>query len=187
MGLDAVVFTDRRGQITEANESFANLCDAPGVEALAGRSLADFLVRGSVDLKILIENASRSGRVRSFATRIETVYGSQRPVELSATWLNERPDPIVAFVIRDATRPDLSVAAGNASDVTRNVMQLVGSSPLKEIVAATTDVIERICIETAVELTRNNRMAAAEMLGLSRQSLYVKLRKFGLIDRNSEE
>ena len=32
-----------------------------------------------------------------------------------------------------------------------------------------------MCIETAVELTRNNRVAAAEMLGLSRQSLYVKL------------
>jgi DNA-binding protein Fis len=38
-----------------------------------------------------------------------------------------------------------------------------------------------MCIETAVELTRNNRVAAAEMLGLSRQSLYVKLRKYGLL------
>ena len=42
------------------------------------------------------------------------------------------------------------------------------------------DVIEKICIETALEMTKNNRAAAAEMLGLSRQSLYVKLRKFGL-------
>jgi DNA-binding NtrC family response regulator len=54
-------------------------------------------------------------------------------------------------------------------------------------VAATTDVVEKMCIETAVELTDNNRVAAAEMLGLSRQSLYVKLRKYGLLsktDRN---
>jgi DNA-binding NtrC family response regulator len=37
-----------------------------------------------------------------------------------------------------------------------------------------------MCIEAALHLTRDNRAAAAEMLGLSRQSLYVKLRRFGL-------
>jgi transcriptional regulator PpsR len=184
-GLDALVFTDRRGVIASANESFVNLCDASSSEALKGRSLAEFLVRGTVDLKILIDNASRSGRVRTFATRIETVFGSQRPVEMSATYLSDRPDPVVAFVVRDATRPDLAAAAGPPNDVTRSVMHLVGSSPLKDIVAATTDVVEKICIETAVELTRNNRVAAAEMLGLSRQSLYVKLRKYGLLDRSA--
>jgi DNA-binding protein Fis len=41
-----------------------------------------------------------------------------------------------------------------------------------------------MCIETAVQMTGNNRVAAAEMLGLSRQSLYVKLRKFGLLNRD---
>jgi len=58
-------------------------------------------------------------------------------------------------------------------------MELVGSATLKEIVSETTDVVEKMCIETAVSLTRNNRVAAAEMLGLSRQSLYVKLRCSG--------
>ncbi|MEL7414648.1 MAG: helix-turn-helix domain-containing protein, partial [Pseudomonadota bacterium] len=62
-----------------------------------------------------------------------------------------------------------------------HVMELVGSAPLKELVRATTDVVEKMCIETALQLTGNNRASAAEMLGLSRQSLYVKLRKFGLI------
>ena len=34
-----------------------------------------------------------------------------------------------------------------------------------------------------MELTDNNRVAAAEMLGLSRQSLYFKLRKYGLLQQ----
>jgi len=68
----------------------------------------------------------------------------------------------------------------------QNIAKLVGSSPLKEIVAGTTDVIEKICIETAIEMTGNNRVAAAEMLGLSRQSLYVKLRKFGMVDKSDD-
>ena len=33
-------------------------------------------------------------------------------------------------------------------------------------------------VEAALEITNNNRAAAADLLGLSRQSLYVKLSKF---------
>ena len=42
--------------------------------------------------------------------------------------------------------------------------------------------IERLCIEAALELSSDNRASAAELLGLSRQSLYVKLRRYGLAD-----
>jgi DNA-binding NtrC family response regulator len=52
--------------------------------------------------------------------------------------------------------------------------------PLKEIVGETVDLIEKLCIEAALKLTKNNRASAADMLGLSRQSLYVKMRRFGL-------
>ena len=47
--------------------------------------------------------------------------------------------------------------------------------------------IERLCIETALELTGNNRASAAELLGLSRQSLYVKLRRYGLADDSTDD
>ena len=58
--------------------------------------------------------------------------------------------------------------------------QLVGRVSLREIVAETTDVIERMCIEAALNLTGNNRASAAEVLGLSRQSLYSKLSRHGV-------
>ena len=58
--------------------------------------------------------------------------------------------------------------------------------PIKEIVGETTDVIEQLCIEAALDLTRDNRAAAAELLGLSRQSLHVKMRRFGLGDLAAE-
>jgi DNA-binding NtrC family response regulator len=92
------------------------------------------------------------------------------------------------MVVRDASRADSLRRSGNglADDGARSVMELVGSSTLKDIVAETTDVIEKMCIETALELTRNNRVAAADMLGLSRQSLYVKLRKYGLLNKDGD-
>jgi DNA-binding NtrC family response regulator len=58
--------------------------------------------------------------------------------------------------------------------------------PLKDLVRETTDVIERLCIEAALNLTANNRASAAEMLGVSRQSLYVKLRRLGIADPSDE-
>ncbi|MFX9116121.1 helix-turn-helix domain-containing protein, partial [Acinetobacter baumannii] len=58
--------------------------------------------------------------------------------------------------------------------------------PLRDLVREATDVIEKLSIEAALELTRDNRASAAEMLGLSRQSLYVKLRRFGLAEQVGE-
>ena len=52
------------------------------------------------------------------------------------------------------------------------------SSNVVKSVSENVDVIEKICIEAALEITNNNRAAAADLLGLSRQSLYVKLSKF---------
>jgi transcriptional regulator PpsR len=140
----------------------------------------------------MIDNAARAGRMRLYSTRLEGAFGSQLAVELSVTHM---PGVGLAFVLRDTSRLEvmretatpMAVQPGGApmsDDAMRNVMDLVGSAPLKDIVSATTDVVEKMCIETAVELTNNNRVAAAEMLGLSRQSLYVKLRKYGLLSRN---
>ena len=187
-GTDAIVFTDKAGVLQAVNDSFLSLVDASHVSRVKGRSLADFFVRGAVDLKVLIENAQRVGRMRLYATKLSTDYGSQLAVEISATWLNDSATPSVVFVIRDASRADGGRKAPESvqSDGGQDVMELVGSSSLKEIVSETTDVVEKMCIETAVELTNNNRVAAAEMLGLSRQSLYVKLRKYGLLNRDSD-
>ncbi len=187
-GVDGIIFTDGEGNIKAANEAFLNLTDAPGMSAVRGRSLAEFLVRGAVDLRVLLDNVKRTGMMRAYSTRLTTDFSGQVAVEISASWLNDRPNPVLVLVIRDASRADAlrRPAYGAAEDGSRNVMELVGSSTLRDIVAETTDVIEKMCIETALELTRNNRVAAAEMLGLSRQSLYVKLRKFGLLNKDDD-
>jgi transcriptional regulator PpsR len=126
--------------------------------------------------------------MRLYTTKVQSSFGSQVAVEVSTTWLNDRTHPCMVFVLRDASRAEALRKSGVAMSEAgvKSVMELVGSASLKDIVAETTDVVEKMCIETAVELTRNNRVAAAEMLGLSRQSLYVKLRKYGLIARDAD-
>ena len=187
-GVDGIVFTDSEGNIRAANEAFLNLTDSPNMAAVSGKSVADYLARGAVDLHVLLDNVKRTGQLRLYATRLTTDYSGQIAVEISASWLNNGPNPMLVLVVRDASRMDdfRRPTVKSQEDGVRNVMELVGSSTLKDIVAETTDVIEKMCIETALELTRNNRVAAAEMLSLSRQSLYVKLRKYGLLNKNGE-
>jgi transcriptional regulator PpsR len=187
-GVDAMVFLDQDGIIASANDAFLKLTDSTHLASVRGRSLADFLARGGVDLRVLLDNARRARQLRMYATRILSEFKGEVSVEISATFLNDRPKPGFGLVIRDASRSDMLRRPGFTAgdDGMRSVMELVGSSPLKDIVAETTDVVEKMCIQTAVDLTRNNRVAAAEMLGLSRQSLYVKLRKFGLLSKDDE-
>lgn len=58
--------------------------------------------------------------------------------------------------------------------------QRLGRAPLKTLVSETVGLIERHYIEAALESTSGNRSAAAKMLGLSRQSLYMKLARYGI-------
>ncbi len=187
-GVDGIVFLDGDGIITAANDSFLKLTDSSNIAQVRGRSFADFLVRGSVDMRVLLDNAKRARQLRLYATRVLNEFNGQVAVEVSATYLNDRPKPAFGIVLRDATRSELLRRPGSAAgeDGMRSVMELVGSSTLKDIVAETADVVEKLCIQTAVDLTRNNRVAAAEMLGLSRQSLYVKLRKFGMLSKDED-
>lgn len=187
-GAEAIVFTDRAGAIRSANDSFLELIEIPDLASIKGRPLGDFMARGGIDLRILTENAARAGQMRAYATKIQGAFGAEIAADVSVTFLTDSTTPAYVFIIRDTSRTDsgrngkTSTASLTGPDESgRSVVDLVGATTLKDIVAETTDVIEKMCIETAVELTGNNRVAAAEMLGLSRQSLYVKLRKYGLL------
>ncbi|NEK24170.1 transcriptional regulator PpsR [Sulfitobacter sp. JBTF-M27] len=188
-GADGIVFINKSGSVLSANEAFMRLTDVVHTEAVKGRTITDFLGRGSVDLNVICENATRTGAMRLYATRMIGEHGVEIPVEIATTFLNNAQEPVFAMVIRDASRAEMVRKSNKQiTDVDmRSVIELIGSQTLKGIVAKTTDVIEKMCIETAVELTSNNRVAAAEMLGLSRQSLYVKLRKYDLLKKEHDE
>ncbi|MEM7733647.1 MAG: transcriptional regulator PpsR [Pseudomonadota bacterium] len=191
MSPDAMALTDAKGVIRDVNDSFLVMTDAAQLRDVKDRSLADFLVRGTVDLKLMIEAAAKSGRMSHYSAQINSVVGNRASVDISVAQLRQHSrEGGFGFIIRDVTPLSSEAEAPPGmmtEDAMKNVMDLVGTASLKELVSATSDVVEKMCIETAVKLTNNNRVAAAEMLGLSRQSLYVKLRKHGMIDSSVED
>jgi len=183
---DAMVVTDADGRILELNRAYIDIAQLATEEQALGESLERWLGRSGVDLGVLLANLRESGELRQFATRLRGDLGGSAEVEISATRLGAPEDPAFGFALRRRRAAE----GRSPRALTRSVEQLtelVGRVSLKELVRETTDVIERLCIEAALELTRDNRASAAEMLGLSRQSLYVKLRRYGLGDLEGGE
>jgi transcriptional regulator PpsR len=185
---DGVLLTDGDGILLAANGAFLELAQLGAEEQVRGQSLDRWLGRSGVDLSVLLSNLRQRGMVRLFATRLRGELGSTTEVEISAVQVSESP-AMLGFTVRDVGRR-LSASPRALQELPKSVEQLtelVGRVPMKDIVGETTDLIEQLCIEAALELTRGNRAAAAEMLGLSRQSLYVKLRRYGLKDIGIED
>ena len=178
-----VVVTDRQGRIQEANEEFLMLVGALSASQLQGHLLETLLQRDSVDWGVLSTHLRQQHLVKGFATELRSLSGLSVAVEVAAIHLTDAQGSY-AFFVRDIERQrpqeKPAAAVGMAGTVTE-LSHLVGRMPMKDIIGETTDMIERSCIQTALTLTQNNRASAAEMLGLSRQSLYVKLRRFGMV------
>ncbi len=204
---DGFVVSTVTGTIIWANQAFSELAHTSGHDKLRGESLDRWLGRNEVEFNVLMANLKQRGAVRLFSAGMRGDDGLIAEVEVSAVALPASNPPAMAFTVRNiggrlthrngmlASSGDngtnngaSSVGATAAAPVgptSRSVEQLtalVGRVPLKELVGETTDLIEKLCIEAALGLTEDNRAAAAEMLGLSRQSLYVKMRRHGLGD-----
>jgi len=185
---DALVVTDDRGSVLTANREFLDLTQLTSVEQASSQSLANWLATGGIDYQVIMASLREHGSVRLYITQIRGEFGSVTEVEVSAALVRAGELDCMAFAIRNISRRVAANddSAGTSPRSVDQLTQLVGRVPLKELVRESTELIEQLCIQAALRLTGNNRASAAEMLGLSRQSLYVKLRRYSLDDDDSE-
>ena len=179
---DGFVVTDHELTILTQNVAFLDMVNLPSAEQANGTSLSRFLGRPGVDRNILLENLTKHGLVRNFPTVLQTQFGDVEDVEVCAVSVPEGESGFFGFSVRRVSRRDVERGQPTLELVRSpaDMSELVGRVSLKEIVRDTTDFVERLCIEAALDLTGNNRASAAEILGVSRQSLYSKLHRFGI-------
>ncbi|MEQ1941837.1 transcriptional regulator PpsR [Mesorhizobium sp. VNQ89] len=181
---EAIVLTDSEGQVLWANESFLALADIPLAAHAVGRRLDDFLQWSLVEQDMHLQNVRRYGKASPFASKVKGARGLMTDVAVSAVNMADGASPGYGFVMHVRPQENAHHGGGN-SDLTRaaeSLVEMVGRVPMKNLVRDTTDVIERMCIESALKLTGQNRASAARVLGLSRQALYLKMNKFGIAD-----
>ncbi|WP_156255282.1 transcriptional regulator PpsR [Sandarakinorhabdus oryzae] len=178
---DPFVLTDDNFDIIAGNGAFLDLVGLARPADVVGQPIGRYLGRPGLELGVLVAALRDHGMVRGFATVVRPGHGDAsdgESVEVSAVSSGEAGGLRHGFAIRVAAR-DQALTPPTALPMSQ-LTELVGRVSLKEIVRESTDLIERLCIEAALTYTDDNRASAAEILGLSRQSLYSKLHRHGL-------
>jgi transcriptional regulator PpsR len=181
---DGILITDLNGAVIAANSAYLDMACIQDIQQATGRRADRWLGRSIVDLDVLLSNILPDRPLQLFSSVLRTELGTRLDIELSAVQTEHSGKPLILMFIRDVSR---RIGAEESTEVhlPRSIEQItgrVGRVPLKQLVRESTDVIEALCIEAALKLTQDNRAAAAELLGLSRQSLYTKLRRFDIGD-----
>lgn len=179
---EPAVQTSDQGQVLGANTLFLDLVHAPSLAQVTGRNLSAWFPKSALDLHVLYSRLTEEAMVRGFATTLTDNLSGDRPVLISARRNPETALSQVIFIAQPGGGERLAIPTPGVPEHADGFANLVGRVPLKELVRESLEVIEKICIEAALDQTNNNRASAAEMLGLSRQSLYIKLRRHGLED-----
>jgi transcriptional regulator PpsR len=178
---DGFVMTGADGRIIASNPTFLDLTQLATPQQIIGQPLDRWLGRPGIDHVALRKLLAETGTVRGFGSVLRGSFGSNVDVEVSAAKIGSTTVSHAFLIRQRISTPDLETRLKD--DMPRSVQQmaeLVGSVPMKDLVRQTTDIIERLCIEAALQLTGDNRASAADLLGLSRQSLYAKLHRYGL-------
>lgn len=186
---DAFVLTDKDRRILMANAAFVEIAQVASEERLRGEPIERWIGRPGLDVDVLFANLQAHGVLRNFSTVLRGEHGTTEDVDISGVDVSSGARHCFGFCIRPVgLRTGRERLGGRELPRTaEQFADLVGRVSLKNLVRETTDLIERLCIEAALELTKDNRASAAEMLGLSRQALYTKLRRYGLGDLDDEE
>jgi transcriptional regulator PpsR len=181
---DGFVVTGPDWRILAANAAFLDMANLASEEQARAESLDRFIGGNGVAFSVLTAHLRENGLVRNFSTTVHGESGASEEVEITAVATPAEDQSYFGFTIR-AVRGRLAPAAQPRLSAPRSVEQLtelVGRVSLKDIVRESTDIIEQLAIKAALQLTGDNRASAADMLGMSRQSLYVKLRRHSLGD-----
>ncbi|GJD51632.1 hypothetical protein OPKNFCMD_4387 [Methylobacterium crusticola] len=182
---EGFVLTDRNRHVLAANAAFLDLAQLASEQQAKGESLDRWLGREGTEFSALFATLVEHGSVRHFATVVRGEFGGLEEVEVAAVSVPGGEQPCLGFTVRSVPRRIVPAAVPGGREFPRSVEQmteLVGRVSMKNLVRETTDLIERLCIEAALKITNDNRASAAEMLGLSRQGFYAKLRRYGLGD-----
>lgn len=171
----SVALTDAAGRLVWASDTFPTAADrGPGNPV----GLAELFEGGGMSLRSMLSAAREHGRITCPAVQVRSGADDVRGDLTVIALPGDAPAGFGVLFQADGapeTPVDRLAAEG------REIAAALDRAPLKDLVRDVADAIELSCIEAALRLTEGNKAAAAEALGLSRQSLYLKLHRFGLL------
>lgn len=181
---EGAALIDGQGYLVDVNEQFLDLVQSLNKDRIVGRHISNWLGASAVDTQVLMSKLKKEERIAGFATVARGETGGSTDVTVSASTTDGLEKARYVLIISEDTRRTAPLAPQSYGTEAKpgGISELVGRVPMKELIRDSVDVIEKMCIEAALGQTNNNRASAADLLGLSRQSLYIKLKRYGLED-----
>jgi len=177
---DGFVVLDAKGVILRANRAFLDMVQVGDEASVVGEPLRRWVGLPGADVNLLLTHVARQGAVRLFSTTLQGELGSATEVEVAASGDRESEPSYIGAQIRDvASRLPAPAEANQLGSVLGSLTDRIGRVPLPALVRDAVSLVERHYIHAALEQTDGNRTAAAQLLGVSRQSLYAKLNRYG--------
>jgi len=184
---DGFVALDAGGTIQHANQAFLDLVQVGSKPPVIGESLRRWLSQPGADWNALLAQLRRYKTVRLFRTTLRGELGSETEVEISAVDADGEQKSYIGVLLRNVSRRFNEMPEGDALRMALGpISEQLGRSSLRKLVKDTVSIVEQHYVKQALEHAGGNRTATAELLGLSRQSLYAKLNRYGLDDRDTE-
>jgi transcriptional regulator PpsR len=172
---------DAAGALRHANRALLTLLQMPDERAVLGKPLQRWLSRPGADAGVLLGMLQRHDTVRFFPTTLIGEFGAETEVEISAATGAAGNGQAIGLLVHDVSRR--LPAQETQKELLQALARLnteIGRTPMPVLVRGIADLVETRCIETALELSHGKRSLAAELLGLSRQSLYAKLHRLAI-------
>ena len=174
---DGFVVIDREGVARQANHTFLDLVQAGVESTVIGQNLKRWLSQPGTGIRVIMNLVERHGAVRAMRTTLNGELGAATEVEISAVGDRLGQPSYFGLVIRDVA--SRSRESEEAFSVTA-LLEKSPDAPLESLVRSSTEAIERQRIAEALVRAGRNRTIAAKSLGMSRQSLHSKLKKYRL-------
>ena len=168
---------DRDGVVQFANLTFLDMVQAGLESAVVGKNAKVWFNRPGTGLRVILNLVEQHGAVRSLRTTLESELGMHSGVEISAVGDQIDRPRFFGLIVRDVMpngRQSETVSASGFPEIGG-----VATS-LETAVRSSVEAVERQRLVDALAQFAGNRTVAAKSLGISRQSLYTKLKKYGL-------
>jgi len=175
---DAFVAVNDKGVVLRANRAFLDMIQVAAEGAAVGENLGRWMSELDRDFAALLGLLQRNRAVRLLPMVITGELGTAIEVEVSAVGNTDVDPAVYGVMLRDVSRRVAEPSGSHLASVLAALTQQLGRTPLLQVVRETSDAVERHYIKAALRRVDGNRTAAAEILGLSRQSLHTKLNRY---------
>lgn len=177
---DSFVVIDALGTVERANRSFVDLVKMKSEGAVVGEVLSRWLPQAGADAAALLTVLADKRATQDFAAKLRTENDDFIDVLISGVASADGPTAHFGLLLRVIAR---SLESDDDHWRLNRAAQILAEggerTSLPMLVKENSEMLERRYIEAALKLCNGNRTAAAELLGISRQSLHLKLNRYG--------